>query len=305
MTATAKKVLTYLLVEDDEGHANLIRECIQHGDLSQNVRQVASGVDGLHYLNGETPFSDREMYPYPDVVLLDIRMPGELDGLQTLQIIRADQRHRGLAVMILTTSDREEDVNRAYELGVNGYIVKSGDISHMIEQLLWVRWSFDSLIRLPEHRRQPAINGAAQANTMPPSDTAGAFLVSNEDTALNMLVSSYRENRNEFVELLVRLENLDVARFARLARNFSLLYNNLLVGPKEVDWNFIRRVIMEKLPNLLTAQQMSEVAESISAAMKDKPFCDEDSPRLHVWREFRRNCASRIPSPGQVPSAAN
>ena len=298
MTTASQKILTYLIVEDDEDHAHIIQECIQHGDLPQNVRHVASGVDCLHYLDGEEPFTDRRLYPYPDVVLLDIRMPGTLDGLQTLQIIRADPRHRSLAVMILTTSARDQDVNRAYELGVNGYIVKSGDVSEMIEQLLWVRWSFDSLVTLPEHHRQLAMGHKGQANTETfPAVPIQAFLISNEDTALNMLVSSYRENRKGFVKLLQRLENLDASRFASLAQKFSLQHGYQFAGQQKVDWDFIRQVVMEKLPNYLSAEQMAEVAESIAAKIKDKPSSDDDLPFLHVWQEFRRSCSSQIPSP--------
>ena len=298
MATTSKKVLTYLLVEDDEDHANLIRECIQHGDMAQNVRHVSSGVNCLHYLNGEAPFNDRSQYPYPDIVLLDIRMPGTLDGLQTLQIIRADQRHRSLAVMIFTTSDRQQDINQAYELGVNGYIVKSGDISQMIEQLLWVRWSFESLISLPAHH-QPTPNGNVQANGKTlPSVTALAFLVSNEDTALNMLVTSYQENRKGFIELLNRLEKLDTSRFECLVHQFSLQHCDLFAGQNEVDWDFIRHVVREKLPKYLSAEEMAEVADRISAAIEANAMKDEDLPFLQAWQEFHQDCTGQITSSG-------
>lgn len=289
MTATAKKVLTYLLVEDDENHASIIRECIQHGDMCQNVRHVASGEDCLRYLNGEEPFTDRQMYPYPDVVLLDIRMPGMLDGLQTLQIIRADYRHRGLAVMILTTSDREQDIDRAYELGVNGYIVKSGDTSQMIEQLLWVRWSFDSLLSLPDHFRQLAMDRPLQSNTQThPSVPAQAFLVSNEETALNMLASIYRENRKDFQKLLQSLEDLDTVWFANLVCKFSLQHDDLFITQKEIDWDFIRQSVVKKLPQYLSAKLIAEVAESITAAIndRDRSLGDDELPFLHDWQEF-------------------
>ena len=129
--------------------SQIIKECIQHGDTPQNVRCVANGLDCILYLEGKAPFDDRRMNPYPDIVLLDIRMPGTLDGLQTLEIIRSNLQNRALPIFILTTSAREEDIDKAYGLGANGYIVKSGDLSAMIEQLLWVRWNFDSLIKLP------------------------------------------------------------------------------------------------------------------------------------------------------------
>ena len=93
-------------------------------------------------------------YPYPDVVLLNVRMPGALDGLQTMQTIRSDSRHRSLVVMMLTTSDRDLDVSDAYELGANGYIVKSDDTSEMIEKILQMRWSFESLVQLPQEKKR-------------------------------------------------------------------------------------------------------------------------------------------------------
>ncbi len=250
MATTVKKILNYLIVEDDRDHADIIRQCICHGDQPQNVRHVVSGMDCLQYLNGEGLFADRQLYPYPDVVLLDLRMPGTLDGLQTLQIIRADPAHRSLPVMILTASASDLDVNRAYELGANGYIVKSGDASEMIEQLLWVRWSFNSLVTLPDHHRFAARGEKRAEPAEAPSVPVQIFLGSNEDTALHILISSYRENRQGCVELLDRLETLDAARFSSLVHKFCLRYCYLFAAAQEVDWNFMQKVVIDKLPNL-------------------------------------------------------
>ena len=149
MTTTAKRIITYLLVEDNDTHAFIIQQCIQHGNHPDKIHRVNSGTDCLKYLAGEEPFADHTQNPYPNVVLLDIRMPGTLDGLQTLKAIRADSRHRALTVMMLTTSGEDIDVQHAYELGANGYIVKSDDTGEMIEILLRLRSSFESLVRLP------------------------------------------------------------------------------------------------------------------------------------------------------------
>jgi CheY-like chemotaxis protein len=152
MTETAHRALNYLLLEDDDAHAFIIEQCIQHGPHPDQVERVKSGPECLKYLAGEEPFADRSRYPYPDVVLLDIRLPGALNGLETLEEIRADSRHRGLTVMMLTNSDDDVDVRKSYELGANGYIVKSGDTTEMIEKLLRLRSSFDTLVRLPEEK---------------------------------------------------------------------------------------------------------------------------------------------------------
>jgi len=152
MSTTKKRILNYLLVEDNNAHAFIIKKCFQHGNHPGSISRVDCGIDCLRYLAGDGMFADRTQYPYPDVVLLDIRMPGRLDGLQTLQAIRADERYRTLPVMMLTTSDADVDVDRAYEMGANGYIVKSDDTGDMIEKLFRLRMSFDSLIRLPEEK---------------------------------------------------------------------------------------------------------------------------------------------------------
>ncbi len=149
VTAKVERALNYLLVEDDPNHAKIIELCLRQGGLPHKCYQVGSGADCLKYLAGEEPFEDRDRYPYPNVLLLDIRMPGTLDGLQTLQAVRSDTRHRALVVVVLTASDREVDVTRAYEFGANAYIVKSDKTSELIDQLLQVRWSFDSLVQLP------------------------------------------------------------------------------------------------------------------------------------------------------------
>ena len=135
MTAITEQVMIYLLVEDDDDHADIVGRCFRYAKLPALVHRVATGMDCLKYLDGDEPFADRRRYPYPDAILLDIRMPGLLDGLRTLHAIRSDSRHRCLSVTMLTGSVYGPDVDRANELGVSGYIVKSGDTGEMLESL--------------------------------------------------------------------------------------------------------------------------------------------------------------------------
>src|SRR5207244_3104836 len=93
MTATAEKVLTYLLVEDNDDHADLLERCFRLGNLPGQIRRAHHGVDCLAYLDGARPFAQQSQDPYPDAVLMDIRMADSLDGLHTLRAIRADPRH--------------------------------------------------------------------------------------------------------------------------------------------------------------------------------------------------------------------
>jgi CheY-like chemotaxis protein len=144
MIATSQPVITYLLAEDNDDHADLVERCFHDGNLPGQIRRVNCGADCLAYLDWALYSPDREQDPYPDVVLMDIRMAGTLDGLHTLQAIRANPRHLHLHVMMLTSSDRSDDVNRADELGADGYVVKSPDPNEMIENLRRVAQSFNS-----------------------------------------------------------------------------------------------------------------------------------------------------------------
>ena len=146
MTATSERMTTYLLVEDDDELADIVQKCFQSQKSPSEVHHVKAGADCLAYLAAEDPFADRTKYPYPDVVLLDIHMPGVLDGLQTLRAIRADPRHASLTVMMLTTSNSDHDVRHAHRLGANGYIVKSGSARGMMEKLQQLQQSLQRLL---------------------------------------------------------------------------------------------------------------------------------------------------------------
>ena len=135
MSRATERVLTYLLVEDDDGHAEIVQRCFLYAKLPVQVHRVATGMDCLKYLDGDGAFADRSRYPYPDAILLDIRMPGLLDGLRTLHAIRSDPDHCCIPVTMLTSSVRGPDVDRVHELGVNGYIVKSDNTGEMLKSL--------------------------------------------------------------------------------------------------------------------------------------------------------------------------
>ncbi len=287
MSATTERVVTYLLVEDNDDHADIIERCIRHSNLPSEVQRVKRGAYCLNYLAGELQFADREKYPYPDVVLLDIRMPGLLDGLQTLQAIRSDPRHRGLVVMVLTTSDRDEDIKRSYAMGANGYIVKSDDTRGMIAKLLELHWSYTSMAQLFEEHRLPAQGAAPEMEVESrPSVHVQSLLESDEDTALGLLVSSYRNDRKGFLGLLGSLEVLSAPRFASLAYRFALEHRDLLTRGEDVDWEFLRQVVMEKLPQHTAPEEMVALVAGIAAAMKDQAQETKDNVSALLWKGF-------------------
>ena len=77
----------------------------------------------MAYLKGENAFSDRAAHPFPDILLLDLNMPG-MNGYEVLEAVRKDARYKRLIVHVLSASSRDLDIEKAYELGANSYVVK-------------------------------------------------------------------------------------------------------------------------------------------------------------------------------------
>ena len=112
-----------LLVEDTPDDAELTVLSLKQAGLANDVIVVEDGVEALNYLFGEGAFAGRNVEQAPALVLLDIKMP-RLDGIEVLQQVRADARTKLLPVVMLTTSNEEVDLVRAYESGANAYVRK-------------------------------------------------------------------------------------------------------------------------------------------------------------------------------------
>jgi len=112
-----------MLVEDNDDHAELITEALNNTIVANRVLRFVNAESALEYLTGSQTEQSPDDYPLPGVILLDIKLPG-MDGFEMLKRVRRDPRTRRLPVVILTTSKREEEIARGYELGANSYIVK-------------------------------------------------------------------------------------------------------------------------------------------------------------------------------------
>jgi CheY-like chemotaxis protein len=112
-------VATILHIEDDDGAALLFRTAVEEAELQATVWRISSGKEALAYLRGD----GRHGRTWPDVVFLDLNMP-EVDGWQVLTEMRAHEDLRSIPVVVLTTSSRHGDRDRAFELGATSYIVK-------------------------------------------------------------------------------------------------------------------------------------------------------------------------------------
>ena len=124
-----------LQVEDDENDILLLEHACQQAELPPIFKIASDGQEAIEYLSGEGKFADRARYPIPRLVLLDLKMPRK-DGFEVLEWIRRHPTLKWLVVIMFTSSAQPRDVNAAYELGVNSFIVKP---SRVEERILFVR----------------------------------------------------------------------------------------------------------------------------------------------------------------------
>src|SRR5439155_13492332 len=112
---------TILMVEDDPNDALLIQRALQKAGLRHPLKLVRDGDQAIAYLSGQGIYEDRQRYPLPFLVLLDLRMPGT-DGFEVLQWARQEPALKRLLIVVLTSSNLQSDVDRAYEFGANSYL---------------------------------------------------------------------------------------------------------------------------------------------------------------------------------------
>src|SRR5437879_3731742 len=115
-------VSVILIVDDSLNDIFFIRKSLDRAKVACVVQAVTSGAEAQHYLNGQRKYQNRDEYPLPDLVLLDLKMPG-MDGFELLQWIREQPGLNLVRVVVLTSSDEIKDVNRAYELGGNSFLM--------------------------------------------------------------------------------------------------------------------------------------------------------------------------------------
>ena len=114
---------TILHVEDDPNDVLLVNRAIKKVNSSMVVRSVGDGDQALAYLSGANGYANREEHPVPHLILLDLKMPRK-SGLEVLAWIRQQASLKRMVVIIFTSSKHDHDINRAYELGANSYLVK-------------------------------------------------------------------------------------------------------------------------------------------------------------------------------------
>lgn len=137
-----------LLVEDEEAHAELTVRAIRKAGNANRVDVVSDGEEALDYLFNDKKYADRSKYPTPGLILLDIKLPG-IDGLDVLQKIKQEPNLRKIPVIILTTSEREEDIARSYDYHANSYLTKPVGFKEFEEKIRQIDFYWMLLNRPP------------------------------------------------------------------------------------------------------------------------------------------------------------
>jgi CheY-like chemotaxis protein len=140
-----KKPVEILLVEDNPGDVRLTVEALSEGSVTNNLHVVDDGVKALNFLRQSGDFHQAVR---PDMVLLDLNLP-KMNGQEVLSAIKADPKLRSIPVVILTTSEAEQDVLRTYDLHANCYIKKPVDFEQFIQVIRSLEDFWFSIVRLP------------------------------------------------------------------------------------------------------------------------------------------------------------
>ena len=136
-----------LLVEDDPGDVLMTREAFAHHKIRNPLHVAEDGVEALRFLKREGPFGTA---PRPGLILLDLNLPRK-DGRELLGEIKQDAALRTIPVVVLTTSEAEEDIVRSYDLHANAYVTKPVDFEKLVEVVRKIDDFWVTVVKLP-HR---------------------------------------------------------------------------------------------------------------------------------------------------------
>ncbi|QIB73019.1 response regulator [Halogeometricum borinquense] len=129
MTDKDNEPIEILLVEDNPGDVRLTEKGLQKGNVTNNLHVVPNGIEALEFLRQENEYTDA---PRPDLILLDLDMP-KMGGKEVLREIKTDSDLKRLPVVVLSSSDAEEDIAKSYDLHANAYLTKPVDFEGFLD----------------------------------------------------------------------------------------------------------------------------------------------------------------------------
>ena len=137
--------LHILLVENNEAHAELVIRGMRDQQVANTIHHVADGEKALDYLFGRGEYTDPKQNPRPNLVLLDLRLP-RVDGLEVLRIVKSTPHLLRIPIVVLTSSDAENDIAKSFEYHANSYVVKPLDFKTFTKLMkdlgfYWLGWN--------------------------------------------------------------------------------------------------------------------------------------------------------------------
>jgi chemotaxis family two-component system response regulator Rcp1 len=143
---TPGSLVEILLIEDNPGDIRLMSETLKDGKVHNRVSVVQDGNEAMAYLRREDHYADAVR---PDLILLDLNLPGK-DGRQVLQELKASDQLRSIPVVILTSSQAEQDILRSYDQSASCYILKPVDLVQFMQVVKSIKDFWLTIVRLPE-----------------------------------------------------------------------------------------------------------------------------------------------------------
>lgn len=145
MQTTNTRPIEILLVEDNAGDVRLTREALRDAKVRNNMMVASDGEEALEYLRQEGKHADAAR---PDLILLDLNLP-RMNGFEVLDVIKEDALLKRIPVVILTTSQAEQDIIRSYNLHANAYVTKPVDLDQFIKVIKSIEDFWLEIVKLP------------------------------------------------------------------------------------------------------------------------------------------------------------
>jgi CheY-like chemotaxis protein len=141
-----ESTIVLLLVEDDPGDVTMTREALSEAKVLHDLHVVDNGEAAIAFLRQEPPYTDA---PRPDLIFLDLNLP-RMDGREVLALVKSDESLRRIPLVVLTTSDSQDDIARSYDLHANAYVTKPVGLESFLTAVQQIDHFFLTVASLPE-----------------------------------------------------------------------------------------------------------------------------------------------------------
>ena len=149
MMSSNRRPIIILIADDDAEDRMLVKEALDESRLTNHMQFVENGEELMDYLHNRGRYADKQQYPTPGLILLDLNMPKK-DGREALKEIKGDDHLRVIPVVVLTTSKAEEDILRTYDLGVSSFITKPVTFASLVDVMKTLSKYWFEIVELPK-----------------------------------------------------------------------------------------------------------------------------------------------------------